>query len=272
MKEYLKILIPTPEQIEEGRKRRLAWWNKTDDPTCLSYWFPKIKAAGLSVPKTILVPMSMEENNDIWHLFDGEPMAGVAEPFFEKIRAAADEIGYPCFLRTGQTSAKHNWSRACYLPSRDQVEAHVIAIVEFSSIAGIIGLRCNIWAVRELLPVMHYGTCPRYGDMPICKEFRFFVKNDEIICWHPYWPMGALEQGGVKLSDIDYVGLCRMDDEGVLSEIASAAGGAVGGSWSVDILETSRGWYLTDMAEAHKSFHWEGCNQLAKLYPEKERE
>ena len=44
-----------------------------------------------------------------------------------------------------------------------------------------------------------------------------------------------------------------------LRNLASAAGKAVGGEWSVDILETRRGWYITDMAEAYKSWHWEGC-------------
>lgn len=28
---------------------------------------------------------------------------------------------------------------------------------------------------------------------------------------------------------------------------------------SVDILDTEKGWFVTDMAEADKSFHWEGC-------------
>jgi hypothetical protein len=40
---------------------------------------------------------------------------------------------------------------------------------------------------------------------------------------------------------------------------AKAAGCAVGGAWSVDILETKRGWFVTDMAEASKSFHWPEC-------------
>ena len=44
-----------------------------------------------------------------------------------------------------------------------------------------------------------------------------------------------------------------------LRNLASAAGKAVGGEWSVDILETRRGWYITDMAEAYKSWHWKDC-------------
>jgi hypothetical protein len=42
--------------------------------------------------------------------------------------------------------------------------------------------------VREYLPVKPYGTCPRYHDVPICKEFRRFVKDAEILFIHPYLP------------------------------------------------------------------------------------
>jgi len=77
-------------------------------------------------------------------------------------------------------------------------------------------------------------------------------------CHHPYWPLWTLREGEPD-KDIDYEAFCRIEDDEELSDIASRAGMAVGGAWSVDLLETKRGWYLTDMAEALKSFHWEGC-------------
>ena len=40
-------------------------------------------------------------------------------------------------------------------------------------------------------------------------------------------------------------------------ELASQAGKACGGQWSVDLLETDRGWYITDMAEAVKSYGYD---------------
>jgi len=42
-----------------------------------------------------------------------------------------------------------------------------------------------------------------------------------------------------------------------LHELASQAGKACGGQWSVDLLETDRGWYITDMAEAVKSYGYD---------------
>lgn len=247
-------------QIKKGRKRRLEKW-VAEDPTCLSYWFPKIQAAGLPTPRTIILPMSPEAHSDIFRLFDGMAMKGVAKPFFNQLKVAADFIGYPCFLRTGQTSGKHSWNKTCYVRTLDQLEQHVINLVEFSSIADFVGLLCNVWVVREYLPVQPYGVCPKYGDMPICKEFRFFVDDDVVRCYHPYWPRDALEQGGATLTDEDYRSLCDPGDDFYLHRLAESVGRAVGGSWSVDILETERGWVVTDLAEAHKSFHWETCNR-----------
>ena len=80
----------------------------------------------------------------------------------------------------------------------------------------------------------------------------------------PYWPLTALQDGEWEV-DADeataYAELCHVDyqDLMALKDIVSRAGVACGGAWSVDLLETERGWFLTDMAEAHKSFHWEGC-------------
>ena len=231
------------------------------DRTALSYWLPKLEAAGLPVPKTTLVAMPAEALRDIYRVFDGEAMTGRAQPFFDDIKVAADAIGYPCFLRTDHTSGKHNWERTCYLAGPDAIPAHVIGIVEYSGMAGIVGLPCDVWAVREFLPTRLINVAPRFGNMPICREFRFFIEDAHIRCWHPYWPREALEQGGVGAAEIDsvYEQLCQVDDEAPLMELASAAGHAAGGAWSVDLLETARGWHVTDMAEAEKSFHWEGC-------------
>jgi len=248
---------------------------KTIDKTCLSYWFPKIEAAGLPVPETKIVNMSGEAFEDVFNIFDGKAITGKSKPFFDDIRAAAEAIGYPCFLRTGQTSGKHGWDRTCFLQSPEQVLEHVFNIVEYSEMAGIIGLPCDIWAVRKFLSTSPLATCPMYGNMPICREFRIFVDGSIIRCWHPYWPLEALRRGGIDDYDEAYSifdQLCKevvlLPDKNRLFYIASRAGLAVGGSWSVDILETEEGWYLTDMAEADKSFHWEGC-ELNKLKEKK---
>ena len=77
---------------------------------------------------------------------------------------------------------------------------------------------------------------------------------------HPYWPAEALERGGVADPESLAQRLSECADEEQVRELAARAGAAVGGAWSVDVLETERGWFVTDMAEAQKSWHWPGCH------------
>lgn len=228
------------------------------DKNALSYWFPRLEAAGLPVPRTRIVPMPAAAQEDIFDIFDGNDRSSGGMVEFAKVLAnEASAIGFPIFLRTDHTSGKHNWDRTCFVRRPEDLAAHVCAIAEFSECAGPIGLPWDVWVVREMLETIPLGVCPRYGNMPVCREFRFFVEDDAVRCWHPYWPSDALEKGGA--SHVDYAFLCAMPDGPELFDLASRAGKAVGGAWSVDILETRSGWFVTDMALASDSYHWPVC-------------
>jgi hypothetical protein len=132
----------------------------------------------------------------------------------------------------------------------------------------MMGLPVNVWAVRELLPTMPIGACPDYEGMPVCREFRLFVHDAEFRCCHPYWPLDALEQGGFATDTTDdwYEHFCALHaaETAEIRDLASRAGAAVGGDWSVDVLDTKHGWYVIDMAHATRSFHWPGCSHEVK--------
>lgn len=234
---------------------------KRESKTDLSYWFPLIEAAGIPVPKTMIIPITETAQKMIWGLFDGEDIGSFDDPFFQQIKAAATEMGFPCFLRTNNTSGKHSWKETCFLPNAEAIPAHIAAIAEFSECADMFGLPWDTWAVREMLPTIPYGICPRYGNMPVCREFRFFVKDGKVQCLHPYWPLHSLEQGSWDGGKITYDALChlQMSEQNELILLAERTGAVLGDAWSIDILETKNGWFVTDLAEAHKSFHWEGC-------------
>mgnify|MGYP001580519458 CR=1 FL=1 len=231
---------------------------------CLSYWFPKIEAAGLPVPRTEILRTSVE----LIRLCDGESPAGFAE-FIGSLERAAEKVGYPCFLRTGQTSGKHRWKRTCFVPDAEALPSHVASIVEFSECCCLEGLPCDVWAVREMLPTEPAMVLPRYGDMPLCREFRCFVRDGNVECVHGYWPTDAVLNGigpvtEERRADILSlaVGLCDWrppEQDARVRELASAAGRAIGGHWSVDVLDTKRGWMVTDMAVAEDSWHWPDC-------------
>lgn len=237
--------------------------NQHVDKTALSFWFPVLEAAGLPVPKTIMLDMPVKAQECIWKAFDGEDgdeeQSAALKTFIWRVGNAARGHGIPAFLRTDHTSGKHNWRRTCYLDSDDArtIGAHVFAIAEFSEICDMVGLPWSRWAVREYLPIIPLATCPNYEGMPVCREFRFFVDGGQVKCWHPYWPDNAIEQGGVAPDSFDAWRLYQISAD--VGALAARVAGAIDGAWSVDILETKRGWFVTDLAEASKSYHWEGC-------------
>ena len=230
------------------------------DITRLSYWFPKIQAAGLPAPKTKIIKATDAEYIDIYRLLGRQGLKGPGHTLISRIKSAADEIGYPCFLRTDHTSGKHDWEKTCYLANPGKLIDHIANIIYFWECVNISAPPCDVWAVREFLPTMPLGVCKNYGNMPICREFRFFVNGPEVKCRHPYWPPKALEQGGAEYYDnFNWKTFTRLPAGENLHGMASLAGNAAGGEWSIDFLETKNGWFITDMAEAHKSYHWEGC-------------
>lgn len=233
-----------------------------ENRTCLSYWFPKIKEAGLPVPRTWFYRMDEQAGRDIFSVFDGKPMGPAAVKWMSEFKSVAQTFGLPCFLRTGQTSNKHHWKDTCHLADIDNLEKQVINLIEFSECCDMMGIPWNVWVLRELLPVEPIFHA-FYGRMPIVREFRCFAVDGKIRCVHPYWPERSIEENNPSVVDwcerlefANRLDECRRRE---VESLAADASRACGGAWSVDVLWTNRGWYVTDMAEAARSFHWDGC-------------
>jgi hypothetical protein len=130
----------------------LTGFDPSRDKTALSYWFPKVEAAGLPVPKTLIVPMPNGVRKTIFtHLWGEEADPSNVEAFVAELRGIAAPLGYPFFLRTDHTSGKHNWRETCFVADPAQLGRHVYAIAEDSEMAGIVGMPWNVWVVREML-------------------------------------------------------------------------------------------------------------------------
>lgn len=229
-----------------------------NDLSSMNHWFPRLHLAGIPMPVTRMVHMNEGAQRDARKVFDGRIESGDLDRFVRQLSIATDLQGYPCFLRTAHTSAKHDWKKSCYLEGPKNLKGHILAIVEYSELAALIGMPYDWWAVREFLPTLPLSICRLFEDMPVCREFRVFIKDGAMQCWHPYWPKGALEQGGCLDVEGTYAQLIECDATHVIT-LADRVAKILPGYWSVDLLETKRGWYVTDMAEGDKSFHWEGC-------------
>lgn len=251
--EIRKMIAKSMPTLDDIEKRRYTW---REDRNCLSWWFPRIQAVGLPVPETEILWTDVQ----FAHLFDNKAPEGY-DNFIEALDGMIQRLGgYPIFLRTGQTSAKHSWESSCYVPSRDVLPNHVFQIVEFSELADMMGLPCHVWAARKLLPVKPLFHCQRYGNMPVVPELRVFVDGWDPVYSVPYWPDGAIEEGEPNVENwqklLHDAAISGLEVERAKC-LASSAGKACQGRWSVDILKTDKGLYVTDMAVAERSYGYD---------------
>lgn len=252
-------LATTPEalakQLEEGSKNyQLVLADRAR--SCLSVWYPLVENL-VPTPKTEIVRTDIQMS-DLW---DHKKPEGF-DHFLNQVKGAISRIGStPVFLRTGCASGKHSWKNTCYLDDVSKLTQHIGEIAEFS---GMADLPIDVWVVREMLPVDAPFTA-FYGEMPITKERRYFVKDGKVICHHPYWPKEAFV--GNELSARNWRGLLKSlntetaQERHFLTTLTQRVGQAVQGFWSVDWLWTKNGWYLTDMGVGEQSYHWPGCKE-----------
>jgi hypothetical protein len=223
------------------------------------FWLPRIEAAGLPTPRTMIVPYS---HHDCMPLFDGQS----CPEFFRlsaAVETAAKEIGYPVFIRTDLSSAKHSGLKAYRIdePGENQAIFETIEDNELKFFMERNGPQA--FMVREWLDLEHHFTA--FRGLPISREWRYFADSEHVICRHPYWPVEALE-GHVDeavypdwqfwLSQLNFPTGDGLD----LDEMALRAARACGGRWSVDFCRDVKGKiWLTDMAVMESSWHWPGC-------------
>lgn len=227
----------------------------------LADWFPVLAATGVAVPKTEII----RTDAHLVAAICGENPIGIYN-FQADLRLAAERIGYPVFLRSGHTSAKHSWIKSCYVSDSSQLLSHALEIVEYGEMSSLVGPPCDTWAVREFLRTKAAFTA--FQQMPVTKERRYFIENGEVTCHHPYWPTEAFEDGGYAdeanwpqlLSEINL----ETDEEiQYLSDQSRIVSRSFPGAWSLDWLFTDMGWFAIDMALAEDSYHWPDCPKAA---------
>jgi hypothetical protein len=228
------------------------------DRNDLAYWFPLLEGTGVRVPRTRIVTT---EARLLDILEGGEPTGFSA--LIDGLHAAAQELGYPVFLRTGHTSGKHGWKETCYVAEPADLPSHVMELVEYSALADLFGLPTETWVVRELLQLdARFHAFP--GEMPIAREHRLFIRDGEVICRHPYWPAEAIEDHDPSCEDwreqLDAMNRVTPDEADELEATATRVAEVFTGFWSVDIAAlVEGGWVVTDMAEGARSWHAPEC-------------
>jgi hypothetical protein len=258
MKKIPKISFPDPTTVPPIGITPPA------DLTSMHYWWPRLRRTGVPVPQTFA--HYVDDTEEFVGVIDGKPPSPSLLRLASWIREVAHDTGWPLFLRTGQTSAKHYWRDTCFVTRDSNLVQHIHDILEFSLIADPRGLPFDYWYVREFLDLEAHFTA--FADMPVAKEFRAFIDAGEIVCLHPYWPEEAFEhrpetERAAFLGNRERLESLSASQESDLRETIGKITEMFrrDGPWSVDCcLNAQDGlWYVTDMAQAASSYHWPQC-------------
>lgn len=220
-------------------------------------WLPAIEAIGLPTPKTIIVRYS---HHECLSIFDGERSVEF-DRLCDAVMKAAGEIGFPVFIRTDLSSAKHSGPRA-YKIEADGHNAPIAETIEDNELKFWMGRAGpKAFLVRQFLELDAAFTA--FRDLPIAREFRFFADETKVYCWHAYWLAETIEEHRPSRADWRE---CLAEHHKVPKDPAlwimavAAAKACGGGKWSVDFcLDKNGKWWLLDMATAEDSYHWPGC-------------
>lgn len=225
------------------------------DRNCITYWYPRIKPH-VPTPQTIILPVD-PAFSDIVDGWGGRAQEDAAEKFIATVES---EIGWPAFVRSGLSAAKHSWSESCYWPERPSPIDACRKLYQLAEFCACADLPFTVLAARRFLPLRSAFTA--FRGMPISREYRCFIEAGRVVCEHPYWPEDAIRNPS---RDDWRARLCDLYADGPPFEMCEkilmvAAVFRNDGAWSVDACQTVSGdWYVTDMAVAADSFHWPGC-------------
>jgi hypothetical protein len=224
----------------------------------MDHWFPLTKNLPIPQPRTEAV---LTQGTDKWHKFLENP--NILNDRLGKLINCAKKLGYPLFIRTDQSSAKHSYVDTCKVESMDKLGPNLYRLIEENIMCDQ-----NIQTLyfRSFIELDSVFTA--FNKMPIAPERRYFVKDGEVLCHHPYWPEAAIkdpdhENWESLLRSINFQEACEVI---LLKRYATIISMAVPGCWSVDFAKAKNGvWYFIDMADARLSWHPEDCKNYKEL-------
>ena len=152
--------------------------------TSMNHWLPRIEHLDVPMPKTE-IPVT-KDIRDWWGLLDGkDPLTDGDVALLE---TAVEKVGgYPVFLRSDLCSGKHSFERTCFVRHAHELFDHIWAVVEDNAMND---LDMESIVIREYIPPA--ALFKAFQGLPIAPERRYFVRDGEVICSHPYWPEDAI--------------------------------------------------------------------------------
>lgn len=235
-----------------------------EDYTRMGYWWPLVKDIAVPKPATKIIPLTKDASMAFVYYFDADPKAlDELEKALEVVRNEAKVFGFPVFMRTDLVSGKHDWENSCFVASENNINRCIAGLAESNSCAEVVP---EAVVLREYIPLECAFTA-FFGNMPVAKERRYFVRNGKVQCHHPYWPEDAIvffkdnepNNWREKLTELN-----KETDEEItlLTGYAEKLASVLNDYWSLDFAKGKDGvWYFIDAARGELSWHPKGGNQ-----------
>jgi hypothetical protein len=250
-----------------------------DERNSMLWWWPRVAPLGalgvrekVQMPETTLV--RCEEPLPLAWACEWEDGGHPPDPpWLAEVERAVRGHGYarPCFLRGDGASAKHDWQRTCYVEAPEDTAWHVMAICQWHLMIDL-GPDLRGFAVRDYVPLPEgpVMVAQAYENMPLRPEWRYFVRDGEVECRHPYWPVAAGERGRPDVEDWQAM-LAEQSKEtpeqvALLTRWSARLCEALGGGyWSLDYMAGPfDSLWFTDCALGEVSWHDAQCEYAPK--------
>lgn len=228
-------------------------------PDSLLFWFLKIKNLNIPQPRTSIRTLSKSELSRFSSWIEGQASEEITQVLSD-LREIIKEYNYPVFVRTDLASGKHSYKNSCFISSEEKLERNLAGVIEFNYCADIIGLPFEAIVVREFLE-LEAPFKAFWGELPIAKERRYFIKNGKIDSKFPYWSSETIREGTFddlpdnweeQLAEINKM---TSKEVKLLSHYAMLVGEVLDGYWSIDFAKGKNGeWYLIDCATGERSW------------------
>lgn len=260
-----KLKLPNQKELDELTRKRHK--DLKDNINCLSNWFPLVKDLNINIPKTKIIHFPLEiYEKDCFDIFDGKEVSKKLEQFEKKLIQEVEQFGYPCFMKSGTFSSKHDWEKTCSIKNPKDSFKHWLNIMYNGMVYGAGG--SHFIVLRELIDTKKELFA--FNNTPITKERRYFFENNKITKHHPYWPPQSLKNN-IKnnknweevLDDINHESL---EEIKLLKKLSLKVGKQLEKlhkNWSIDWLKDINGnWWLIDVAVMEQSYCWNEYKNL----------
>lgn len=252
------FVIPEFDETQLQAMMAQAYERCQSNPNAFSNWFHAVEAAGVRHPKTTTLPLSPELQST---LLDGKPATAQVEEQIDalvlSIQAFGAEHGYPLFVKTAFTSAKHYWAEACSLPDGQPqtILAHLCELLNYQGMNGIETFTPEL-VIREMIDVAPVFSAFE-GRMPVTEEYRVFARDGVIEGYQPYWPVDSIQKPSIEAWEAALAAISTPTgkDLDFMINASERITRSLKGYWSVDFLKDKDGkLWLIDMAEGHRSY------------------